>query len=141
VGDPKTGEPLDLPTRESLADAAAWLNKHWIWPVDKVRSLIADQRNPASFFCGGSRNFHHFVDLFDEVFVLDVDPGTLNRRLAKRPECEFGGRPVERELIARMHATKEDIPKNAVSIDSTAPLAVVVDEILSKCGEADQGGP
>jgi hypothetical protein len=38
-----------------------------------------------------------------------------------------------------VHATKEDIPKNAVNIDATVPLARVVDEILSKCREADRG--
>jgi hypothetical protein len=38
-----------------------------------------------------------------------------------------------------LYATKEDVPKNAMSIDATAPLARVVDNILSKCGEADQG--
>ncbi|TBE90538.1 hypothetical protein ELG97_00880 [Rhizobium leguminosarum] len=38
--------------------------------------------------------------------------------------------PAERELIVRLHATKEDIPKCGVVIDATLPLAVVVDEIL-----------
>jgi hypothetical protein len=56
----------------------------------------------------------------------------LNRRLAGRPEDEFGGRPSERELVVRLHATKEDIPKGVV-IDATAPLERVVDEILDKC--------
>jgi hypothetical protein len=139
VGDPETGEPLDGPPRESVTDRLAWGHEHWIWPVDKVKSLIADHCHPISFFCGGSRDFLHFIDLFDAVFVLDVDLDTLNRRLAGRPEDEFGGRPSERELIARVHATKEDNPKNAVSIDATAPIARVVDEILSKCREADQG--
>ena len=139
VGDPETGEPLELPAHESLADSVEWLNKHWIWPVDKVRALIADQRNSETFFCGGSRNFHLFIDLFDGVFVLDVDMDTLNQRLAARPEDEFGGRPAERELIIRLHAAKEDIPKNAVSIDATAPVSAVVDGILAICGEAEQG--
>jgi thymidylate kinase len=92
-----------------------------------------------SFFCGGSRNFPRFIDLFDGVFVLDVDLDTLNRRLAGGPADEFGGKSIERELIARLHATKEDVPKNAVSIDAPAPIARVVDEILSKCRDADQG--
>jgi hypothetical protein len=35
-----------------------------------------------------------------------------------------------------MHATKEDTPEGII-IDATAPLAVVVDEILSKCRGAD----
>jgi hypothetical protein len=33
-----------------------------------------------------------------------------------------------------LHATKEDVPKNGVVIDATAPLPRVVDEILSRCG-------
>jgi hypothetical protein len=88
-----------------------------------------------SFFCGGSRNFARFIDLFDGVFDLD----TLNRRLAARPADEFGAKSSERELITRLHATREDVPKNAMSIDATAPIARVVDKILSKCREADQG--
>jgi hypothetical protein len=132
-GDPDTGRPLDGPPEGNLADTAAWVNTHWIWPVEKVRSLIADHRVPISFFCGASRNSRHFIDLFDGVFVLDVDIDTLSARLAARPTDEFGGNPVERALIMRLHATKEDIPKNAMRIDATAPLARVVDEILSRC--------
>ncbi|TCU11148.1 hypothetical protein EV132_11818 [Rhizobium sullae] len=103
------------------------------WNVDKVKSLVADRSHPISFFCGGSRNFHRFIDLFDEVFVLNVDLDTLNSRLASRPEDEFGGKPAEREVIVRLHTTQEDTPKNAMSIDATAPLASVVDDIPSKC--------
>jgi thymidylate kinase len=139
VGNPETGEPLDGPPQESVTDNVKWGYEHWIWPVDKVKSLVADQRHAMSFFCGHSRNFHHFIDLFDEVFVLDVDLDTLNRRLARRPEDEFGGKLAERELTVRMHATKEDTPKGGVIIDATAPLERVVDEILSKCRETDQG--
>lgn len=94
-GDPETGEPLD-----------GFMHEHRIWDVDKVRSLIADRCNAISFFCGGSRNFPCFIDLFDGVFVLEVDVDTLNRRLAGRPEDEWGGRSSEREQIARLHARK-----------------------------------
>lgn len=103
-------------------------------PTFPAPVITGEKRWGNRFFCGGSRNFHHFIDLFDEVFVLEVDLVTLNRRLDRRPEGEFGGKVRERELIARLHATREDIPKNAVSIDATAPIARVVDEILSKCG-------
>lgn len=140
VGDPETGEPLERPTFESEADAIEWSNTHWVWPVDKVKSLVADRNHAMSFFCGGSRNFHRFIDLFDAVFVLEVDLDTLKRRLAGRPEDEFGGRPAERALVERLHATREDIPQNAVSIDATAPVASVVDAILAKCRETEQPG-
>lgn len=137
-GDPDTGEALELPA-ECVADRARWQHEHWIWDVEKVESAIADPGEPQSFFCGGSRNHHHFVQLFDEVFVLDVDSETLNLRLSGRPEEEFGGRPEERQVIARVHATKEDLPTPAVTIDATAAVTRVVDEILSKCEEAERG--
>ncbi|WP_309643529.1 AAA family ATPase [Phenylobacterium sp.] len=139
LGDPETGEALERPDAQSVTDMARWRHERWIWDVNKVKSVIADQSNAKSFFCGGSRNHHHFVHLFDQVFVLDIDVETLNQRLAGRPKNEFGGAPKERQLIARLHATREDIPKNAVNIDATAPVIRVVDDILSKCGEAERG--
>ena len=66
----------------------------------------------------------------------------MNRRIDERvalDPTDFGGQPEERELIARLFTTKEDVPKNAISIDATAPLARVVDDILSECREADEG--
>lgn len=138
-GDPKTGEPLDEPVYKSEMDKVVWQHEHQLWDMDKVKSAIADHSIAISFFWGGSRNFPRFIDLLDGVFVLDVDLETLKRRLASRPEDEFGGRPVEQELVVRLHATKEDIPKGGVVVDATAPLERVVDEILLKCREADQG--
>ncbi|MEJ0024679.1 MAG: AAA family ATPase [Rhizomicrobium sp.] len=133
-GDPETGEPLDRHARERATDSVAWGHEHWIWDVDKVKSLVADRRHAATFFCGGARNFRQFIDLFDAFFVLSVDLDTLNRRLAGRPEDEFGGKPREREMIRRLHATKEDIPQRGVAIDATQPIERVVDAILEKCG-------
>ncbi|WFU11951.1 nucleoside kinase (plasmid) [Rhizobium sp. CB3090] len=136
-GDPETGEPLDGSAHEQNILDVAFGHKHHLWDVDRVKSLVADRRHPISFFCGASRNFHHFIDLFDGVFVLDIDLDTLKRRLASRPEDEFGGKPAERDVVVRLHATKEDLPKKATIIDATAPLASVVDDILSKCGAVD----
>lgn len=121
-GDPETGERLD-----------GLMHEHHIWHIDKVKALIANQDEPITFFCGGSRNFSKFIDLFDTVFVLEADLDTLNRRLDERPENEWGGRQRERELIARLHQTKEDIPKNGIIIDATKPIAYIVDEILHHC--------
>jgi gluconate kinase len=120
-GDPETGRPTS-----GLA------HEHHIWQVDKVRALVANQGEAVTFFCGGSRNFSHFIDLFDGVFVLEVDLDTLNQRLDRRPEGEWGSKQTERALITRLHRTKEDTPKNGISIDATAPLAHVVDEIVRR---------
>ncbi|MCM2998607.1 AAA family ATPase [Paenibacillus cellulositrophicus] len=123
-GDPETGIRTDGITHE-----------HHIWHVDKVKALVANQDEAVTFFCGGSRNFSKFIDLFDGVFVLDVDLDTLNRRHDERPEDEWGGKPSERKLIARLHQTKEDIPKNGMIIDATTPIEHVVDEIIRQIKE------
>ncbi len=123
-GDPKTGEPVD-----------GFAHEHHIWNVDTVRALVADRSHAASFFCGGSRNFSSFIELFDRVFVLEVDLDTLTRRLVERPETEWGERIAERRHTSRLHATKEDVPNGGVIIDATAPIERVVDEILEKCNQ------
>ena len=122
-GDPETGAP-----------AATGAHEHHIWSVDKVRALIADQDEAATFFCGGSRNYSKFIDLFDGFLVLEVDVDTLNRRLDARPDAEWGGgKPTERERILHWHRTRTDVPPNAEAIDATAPIEQVVDEILRRC--------
>jgi thymidylate kinase len=139
VGDPATGKSFtDFPPKH-VADSPEWKHKHWIWDESKVRSLTADQGNAITFFCGGSRNLERFVDLFDAVFILEIDAQTLTRRLEARPHDEFGGRPEEQQLIVKLHATKEDIPKDGIVINATVRVEQVVDEILAKCGTADQG--
>lgn len=126
-GDRETGKPL--------GDCASE-NRSWIWDVAKVSALLADHSHPASFFCGGSRNSDRFLDLFDEVFVLEIDLDTLNRRLAARPEDEWGGTASEGESFARLqHETKEGLPENAIIIDATAPLTSVVDTILENVNQ------
>lgn len=127
-GDPVTGEPTDL-------------RSHWhhIWRVDAVRALAADRSEAVTFFCGGSRNFRQFLDVFDGVFVLEIDLDTLHRRLDQRPDDEFGARQEERDLIVRLHRTGEDTPSNGIPIDATAPLADVVDEIVRRSMAIDDG--
>ena len=122
-GDPETGAPT-----------GDFGHEHHIWHIAKVKTLVANQDEAVTFFCGGSRNLAKFVDLFDGVYVLEVDLETLNRRLDERPDSEWGGgKPPKRELIWRLHRTKEDLPRNGISIDATAPVEDVVDEIIRHC--------
>ncbi|WP_344139892.1 AAA family ATPase [Pedococcus bigeumensis] len=125
-GDPQTGASTQTADHE-----------HHIWDVERVRVLVADQQEPVTFFCGGSRNFSKFIDLFDAVFVLDVDLETLVERLEQRPLGEGGSQAAERELVLRLHQTKEDIPRTGTLINANLPLAEVVDEILRHVTEYD----
>ncbi|MFI1018479.1 AAA family ATPase [Streptomyces sp. NPDC020965] len=122
-GDPETGRETEGHGHESH-----------IWDVEKVEAIVADKRTPVTLLCGGSRNFSKFTHLLDGVFVLEIDLDTLIRRLDERPDDEWGAKPEERELVLRLHRTKEDVPKDGISIDATAPLAHVVDEIIRQSG-------
>lgn len=129
-GDPITGEPV-----------AGFAHEHHIWNVHLVHEFIRDKSVPMTFFCGGSRNFPKFIDRFDAVFVLQIDAETLQRRLNDRPADEWGGTAAQKESIARLHRTQEDVPTDGVGIDATAPLSIVVDEILRVAiGTADPEG-
>lgn len=73
-GNPETGEPLK-----------GFSHEHHIWNIHRVRAAVADHTHPVTFFCGGSRNFPYFIELFDKVFVLEVkDWKVLNRRLDRK---------------------------------------------------------
>ena len=141
-GDPSTGRPLEEPSHKNEKDKAIWRQKHQLWNLDKVHSVIADKSTPISFFCGGARNTDQFTDLLDGVFILDVADiniifERLDERVARDP-TDFGGKPEEKELVSELHKTKEDISKIGIIIDATAPLESVVRTILSHCAEPEQ---
>lgn len=125
---PAIGGPLDE------LGHAAWVHGQANWDVDKVLSHIKNHEMPETFFCGGFRNHSELINQFDGVFVLEVDQGTLMRRLNNRPDDEFGGRRAEKELILRLHMTKEDIPLKGIVIDACMSVENVVDQILRHCG-------
>ncbi|MCO4782368.1 MAG: nucleoside kinase [Candidatus Cloacimonetes bacterium] len=122
-GDPLTGVAMNTSD-----------HTHHIWDVDKVKHLISDNSNQATFFCGGSRNFNQFIHLFDLVFVLDIDRHTLIDRLKLRPADEWGGQPSQKDFILDLHSTKEDLPKDAIVVNSAGSIENIVNEILSKTG-------
>lgn len=118
-GDPQTGERIEGTGFE-----------YHIWDVDKVREIVANKDDEVAFFCGGSRNFHKFIDLFDKVFVLDVDIETLKKRLESREADDWGGNDEQKQFILRLHAANNTIPKG-ITIDTARPLNEVVDAILA----------
>lgn len=114
-------------------NAAETSHRNHLWHVDKVKGVMANRDEAMTFFCGGFRNHAALIHLFDAVFILEVDAVTLNRRLDERAADEFGHSDDERNLVLRLHRTREDLPRGGTRIDATAGVAYVVDEILSRC--------
>jgi gluconate kinase len=136
-GDPTTSSPIEVP--EWFPDdqaRAGWISDHLCWPPAEVADLAANDEEPVTFFCGGSRNSRSFLHLFDAVFILEIDRDTLIQRLDERPEDEWAGRgrTAERLLALRLQQTRQDLPEG-IPIDATRPVALVVDDILRRCGQ------
>jgi hypothetical protein len=53
---------------------------------------------------------------------------------------ETGERKSERELILKLHQTKEDLPSTGIVIDATQPLEQVVDEIIKQTNKPGNSG-
>jgi broad-specificity NMP kinase len=117
-GDPETGKTVE----------GAGFESH-IWDVDKVRGMVDNKEDEVAFFCGGSRNFYKFVNLFDKVFVLNVDSETLKKRLESREVDDWGGNDQQKEFILHLHASNDTVPKGSI-IDTARPINEVVDAIL-----------
>lgn len=83
------------------------------------------QQPAPDFLLRRSRNFASFLDLLDEVFVLEIDIETLHRRLDARRD-EFGNQPEERALVLRLHRAHEDLPCGGVSIDAIRSVTEIV---------------
>lgn len=126
-GDPETGARVTPPPGDLV-----FLNDHHIWDLEKVRAIIADRSRDMTFFCGGSRNWHKFIHLLDGVFLLELDRGTLERRIDLRVN-EWGSEPAERAMIMALHQSGRNQPGAGIRIDATRPLAEVVDTILAHC--------
>lgn len=123
-GDPETGKRIEAPGFQ-----------YHIWDVDKVREIVAHKEDEVAFFCGGSRNLHKFIDLFDKVFILDVNIETLRERLERRTadDWDVNDRVNNTGFVLRMHVTKEALPEG-ITIDTARSLSEVVDAIL-ECTE------
>ena len=119
-GDPETGRRIEGPG----------FGYH-IWDADKVREIVSNKDDDVAFFCGGSRNLHKLIDLFEEAFVLDVDIETLRERLDRRTADDWDVTDPENstEFVLRLHATKKAVPEGT-TIDTARPINEVVDAIV-----------
>jgi broad-specificity NMP kinase len=119
-GDPETGKQIETPGFQ-----------YHIWDVDKVKEIVANKDEDIAFFCGGSMNHHKFIDLFDKVFILDVDTATLRDRLDRRTADDWDVNDPENttEFVLRLRANNEILPKG-ITVNTARPINEVVEELL-----------
>jgi dephospho-CoA kinase len=111
-----------------------WLESHrWVWSRARMVERLAGSDGPV-FVCGIALNLEQFLDLFEQVFLLQIDEATQEARLVAHDTANppgrnepgrqaiRNGRPIFEERVLRL---------GAIALDGTAPTAAIADELLN----------
>jgi hypothetical protein len=124
------GHPVAGP---QLPDGA-WLRCHrWVWDRTRMEQVLAGQSG-AVFVCGIARNQDQFLDLFNGVFLLQIDGPAQQARLIAYDTLHPPGRSeAGRQEIRDGRAAFEQqmLRLGAIALDGAAPPATVADQLLA----------
>ncbi len=111
-----------------------WLNAHrWVWNPARLQELLTQQPGPV-FVCGIALNIGDVLELFDRLFLLQIDADTQEERLlahdASQPSARTEavrqqireGRPVFEAQMLKL---------GAIALDGSAPAKALADQLLS----------
>lgn len=109
---------------------------NWIWHEEKISKFLSDNQNETVFICGGSMNSGNYKNNFEKSLMLHVDTETLKHRLLSRTNNDYGKHPDE---LSRQIDWNNKVPQfarenNFTLVDSSGPVDVVVDNILTNLG-------
>lgn len=94
---------------------------------------LVDEKPGDSFVCAITSNTLELLHLFDSVFVLHVDEGTLAERLRSRTDNDYGKHPHELAEVLAHHRGSDEFwrSRGAIVVDASPPVEKVVDAILA----------
>jgi energy-coupling factor transporter ATP-binding protein EcfA2 len=128
-----SGNPVTRPDQPSLD----WLaNCRWVWRCDRLDQIIAAAREhdpPSLWLCGWAANQVDFIDVFDAVFLLDIDEQTMLRRVGNAyPGNDFGRVGDSQRGLIASRTTVQEVwrQRGAIPINATQPLDEVLADLL-----------
>jgi shikimate kinase len=130
---------VDKQTREvnkgyKISDDKDWLDRYaWEWNVSLLTDLLKSSGNEVVFFCGSSDNQKVFYPLFSKIFLLEITPELIKRRVLENArEHDFGKKPGEFEAILKYLKPFQDEVKSAGAniISSDQPIDKILGTIL-----------
>lgn len=113
----------------------------WLWRDDLVEELLATEDADVLFLGGCAANQGRFYPSLDHVILLTAAEPVMIERLATRTNNDFGKRPEELAKILSDKASFEARLRAGadLEIDTTAPLGVVVDRVISVAEGRNRG--
>lgn len=129
------GERVDGPR----AADEKWLPSHrWVWSQSRLEEILASH-GEAVFVCGIARNQDELLDLFDGVFLVQIDGPTQEARLVAHDDLNPPGRSeASRQEIRDGRAVFEAqmLELGAIPLDGTLPTASVAAQLLALLSES-----
>ena len=105
--------------------------RDWVWRADRVKELLADERDGVMFVSGCASNMGQFRDRFAGVVLLSVTAEVMAERLTHRTTNVYGKQPGELARSLEFKETVEPLLRDGadLELDGAAPLADVVARI------------
>lgn len=106
----------------------------WICDKKKLQQLVKNNPNGIVFYCGVASNLDDLLPLFDVIFLLEVSPKIICKRLSTRESKEFGNTAEVQERVLNWKNWWEDhmCEKGAISIDANRDIQEVTSDILDR---------
>jgi dephospho-CoA kinase len=108
-----------------------------LWNEERIEALLAEDREDVLFVSGCVANQGAFYPRFDAVVLLSAPVDVILERVARRDTNGYGKTGKERAFILEDLAAVEPLlrARATVEIDTSAPLAEVVDRLESIAAE------
>lgn len=105
---------------------------NWNWDESVLKELL--QNTEDVFLCGSANNAFSFYSLFDQVFVLNLEPDEQRHRINSRVEHDYGKDPAVQDSIIAYQKESVEIARTrgAIIVDSMPSVGTIVDDILSQ---------
>jgi nitroreductase len=111
----------------------------WAWRTEQVRRLLDEHAESTLFFSGCSEEQAQLP--FDRTVLLTAPLPVLEQRLLGRTDNPYGKDPDQLRRVRDYVRTVEPALRRSadVVVDTTKPLAAVVDEVLAATGPVGDG--
>ena len=97
--------------------------------------ILSENSGKDIFVCGIVSNTADILELFDRVFLLQISPEEIRKRLAERTtEGAFGKSEDEVMDVLSWHKDfdRDMLARGAIPIFAERPLAEIITDILNK---------
>ncbi|HSX06645.1 MAG TPA: AAA family ATPase [Candidatus Saccharimonadia bacterium] len=125
---------------KEIGDLKEGLNADWVCDIQKLKTIIINQKAEIAFYCGGTSRTEELMVAFDCTIVLQVSDETTRARLATRGAGEFGSTETVRDwVISWKHRVESDwLSAGGISVNAEPEPSAVAQNIIDRFANGSQ---